>query len=154
VIRLAVIGAGIWGQNHIRVIAADPRCELVAIADPDPRALERSRERAPRARQCADPDQVLADHSIDAVVIASPATTHAALASAALAAGKHVLVEKPLAMTLREATALADAARASGRVGMVGHLMVHHPAVVRLRELLSSGVLGSLHYLHSTRVNL
>lgn len=109
---------------------------------------------APGVQTLRDPDQVFADASIDAVVLASPATTHAALALSALAAGKHVLVEKPLAMNLRDANTIVAAARDSGRVAMVGHLMVYHPGVVRLRQLLKSGALGELHYLHSTRVNL
>lgn len=154
VLRVAVIGAGAWGLNHVRVVASERNSVLVAVADPDPKVAERVHGIAPNAQTLRDPDQVFADRSIDTVVIASPAATHAALARAALAAGKHVLIEKPLAMNLPDANAIASAARASGRVAMVGHLMVHHPAVVRLRELLRSGALGALHYLHSTRVNL
>ena len=154
VLRVAVIGAGAWGLNHVRVVASEPGSILVAVADPDPSVAERVRAIAPTAQTVRDPDQLLADASIDAVVLATPATTHAALARSALAAGKHVLVEKPLAMNLPDANAIAAAARNHGRVAMVGHLMVHHPAVVRLRELLHSGALGELHYLHSTRVNL
>ncbi|MBA3538762.1 MAG: Gfo/Idh/MocA family oxidoreductase [Deltaproteobacteria bacterium] len=153
-IGFGVIGAGAWGINHVRVLASEPRCVLVAVADPDPRAIEQVATFAPSARTFADPDQLLADPAIDAVVIASPALTHAALARAAFAAGKHVLVEKPLAMTSQDALAVAEAARIHDRIGMVGHLMVYHPAVVRLRELLRSGALGTLHYLNSTRVNL
>jgi len=102
----------------------------------------------------SDANQVLGDPDVDAVVIASPALSHAALARTALAARKHVLVEKPLAMSVRDALELTEATRAHRLVGMVGHLMLHHPAVVRLRDLLHSGALGALHYLHSTRVNL
>jgi predicted dehydrogenase len=109
---------------------------------------------SPGVRCVSDTDQLFADRSIDAVVIASPAATHPALARVALAAGKHVLVEKPLAMTVSDASAVAAAARAAKRIGMVGHLMVYHPAVARLRELLRSGALGRLHYVHSTRANL
>jgi predicted dehydrogenase len=153
-LRFGVIGAGAWGVNHVRAIGTDPRCELIAVADPDPRTFEHVAALVRSTRCVADPDELLADRQIEAVVIASPAPTHAALAIAALAAGKHVLVEKPLAMTARDAVAVEAARRASGRVGMVGHLMVYHPAVIRLRELLRSGALGRLHYLHSTRVNL
>jgi len=87
-------------------------------------------------------------------VIASPAVTHTPLALAALDRGKHVLVEKPAAMRLVDAIRLAEAVEARRLVGMVGHVMVHHPAVVRLREILDSGSLGSLRYIHGTRVNL
>jgi predicted dehydrogenase len=153
-VRIAVIGAGPWGINHVRVTATDPGCVLSSVVDPDAAALERVKLVAPHARLCADPDQVFADRDIDAVIIASPASTHAALARGALLAGKHVLIEKPLAMNVPDADGLAALARSSNRVAMVGHLLVHHPAVRRLRELLESGSLGRLHYLHSMRVNL
>jgi predicted dehydrogenase len=153
-LRVAVIGAGAWGLNHVRVVASERDSVLVSVVDVDPHVAERVRGVAPGVETLRDPDQVFADASVDAVVIATPAATHSALAKAALEAGKHVLIEKPLAMTLRDATALRALSRASDRVAMVGHLMVFHPAVVRLRELLRSGALGELHYLHSTRVNL
>jgi predicted dehydrogenase len=154
VIRVGVIGAGMWGLNHVRVVASEAGCSLAAVSDPDQAALARARELAPSVATFTDTDRVLADRDIDAVVIASPAASHAPLALAALAAGKHILVEKPLAMNVQDARALVSAAEQQRRVAVVGHLMVHHPAVVRLRELLSSGTLGHLHYLHSTRVNL
>lgn len=153
-VAVAVIGAGAWGANHVRVIATTPGARLEVIADRDPAVAERVKKLAPDARFVSDADSVLADPSIDAVVLATPAPTHAALAIAALQAGKHVLVEKPLAMSLADACAVAEAAQASQKSCVVGHLMVHHPAVVRLREMLRSGALGRLHYLHSTRVNL
>jgi predicted dehydrogenase len=154
VTRIAVLGAGAWGINHVRVLASEPRCTLVKVADPDPRTRDRVHAVAPDVKHVADPDEVLADPTIDAIVIASPAPTHTELACAALDAGKHVLVEKPLALSLDDARRVASTARRAGRVGMVGHLMVYHPAVIRLRDLLRSGQLGQLHYLHSVRVNL
>lgn len=153
-IRFAVIGAGPWGINHVRVISTEPGCSLAAIVDPDREVHARASAFAPAARMMRDPDEALADPSIDAVVIASPAATHAALALAALRAGKHILVEKPLAMNVTDARSIAHAATDTRRTAVVGHLMLHHPAVRRLRELLVSGSLGKLHYLHSTRVNL
>jgi predicted dehydrogenase len=152
--RIGVLGAGAWGANHVRVIASTDGCALHAVADRDAGVAERVRKLAPDARFVTDPDQVLSDPAIDAIVIATPAPTHAALAIAALEARKHVLIEKPLAMSLPDAHAVADAARRAERTVMVGHLMVHHPAVIRLRAMLRSGSLGTLHYLHSTRVNL
>ena len=152
-VRVAVIGAGTWGANHVRVLASDPRVDLCAICDPDPRAGARARVLAPSAR-LERWQAVLDDRDIDAVVISTPAGPHAALTREALAAGKHVLVEKPLAMREDDANEVAATARASGRVLLVGHLMVYHPVVVRLRELLRSGELGELYYLYSRRVNL
>ncbi len=151
--RLAVIGAGAWGINHIRVLAASVRCELVAVVDPDPRTPGRVAALAPE-RWTPELAPVLADRSIDAVVIASPAATHAAIAEAALLADKHVLIEKPLALRLSEARQVAAVAERSNRVALVGHLMLYHPAVVRLRELVREGSLGRVHYLHATRANL
>ena len=153
-IRFAVIGAGAWGLNHVRVLASEPGCQLVSVADPDPEVAPRVRAIVPDARIYPEADAVFADPTLDAVVIASPASSHAGLACAALRAGKHVLVEKPLATNVRDARAVVETGRAHARIAMVGHLMIYHPGVVRLRELLCSGALGSLHYLHSTRVNL
>ena len=138
----------------MRVIAGEARCELAAIVDPDPEAARQASALAPEAEVYGDPDAIWADASIEAVVIASPAPTHAALAARALEAGKHVLVEKPLAMSVADAAAVAEAAARARRTAMVGHLMVFHPAVARLRELMRSGALGRLHYVHSTRANL
>lgn len=152
-VGVAVVGAGAWGTNHVRVFGDLPRAELRAICDPDPAAIERARQLVPGvvARSWA---QILIDPAIAAVVIATPAVTHAELACAALAAGKHVLVEKPVALDEVGAVRVADAARAAQRVVLVGHLMLYHPVVVRVRELLRSGELGALYYLHSRRVNL
>jgi predicted dehydrogenase len=150
---IAVAGAGYWGVNHVRVFAGEDRCALRAICDPDPRAIERARHLAPGA-EARRFDGVLDDPAIDAVVIATPAATHADLACRALAAGKHVLVEKPLALSVADAERVAEAARAAGRALVVGHLMVYHPVVERLREMLRSGELGDLYYLYSRRVNL
>lgn len=152
--RIAVIGAGPWGINHLRVVAAEPRCELVAVVDPDPAARARAATIAPHARPFEHAEDVFADPAIDAVIIATPARTHTELACAALTATKHVLVEKPLALSVADAQKVEAAARAAHRTAMIGHLMVFHPAVVRLRELLTSGELGELHYVHATRANL
>jgi predicted dehydrogenase len=153
-IRVAVIGAGAWGINHVRVLASEPGCALAGIADPDPRARERAAAAAPGAACVADPHEQLARPDVDAVVLSTPAPTHARLAIAAFQARKHVLIEKPLALDLEDARQVADAGARSGCVGMVGHVMLYHPAVVKLRAMLASGSLGALHYLFSTRVNL
>lgn len=152
--RVAVVGAGAWGINHVRALANEPRATLAAVADIDPRALERAAATALGAACFADPDELLARDDIDAIVIAAPAPTHAQLAIAAFERGKHVLIEKPLALDLDDALRVADAGARSGRVGMVGHVMLYHPAVAKLHALLHSGSLGALHYLFSTRVNL
>jgi predicted dehydrogenase len=153
-VGVAVAGAGAWGINHVRTFADEPGCRLAWVCDPDAAARDRAAALAPSARLAPTLDAVLDDRSVDAVVIASPAATHAELACHALAAGKHVLVEKPLALNVADAERVAIAAAAADRHVVVGHLMVYHPAVVKLRELLRSGELGRLRYLHATRVNL
>jgi predicted dehydrogenase len=153
-VRVGVLGAGSWGINHVRVLAAEPRCRVVAVAEPDEAKRALIAELAPAARWTASADAVLGAPDLDAVVIASPASTHVELAIAAFAAGKHVLIEKPLATSLGEARRVAQAAARAGTVGMVGHLMVFHPAVRRIRELLSAGGLGRPFYVHAMRVNL
>ncbi len=150
--RIALLGAGAWGLNHLRVLCSEPRCEVVGIVDPSPGARERAAKIAGRIPSAAVAGDLIA--SADAVLIATPARTHADLACAVLAAGKHVLIEKPFALSLHDARRIERAAAAAGKVVLVGHLMVYHPAVERLRTLLESGELGQLHYVHSIRENL
>lgn len=152
-IRLAIIGAGAWGINHVRVVSNQPGCELVLVVDRDPQARQRAQILCPAARVAEDIDRALGDPGIDAVIIATPAKTHVGVARAAIAARKHILIEKPLALSLRDASVIASEAQPD-RVFMVGHLMAFHPAVTRLRDLLGGGELGRLHYVHSTRANL
>jgi predicted dehydrogenase len=151
-VRVAVAGAGYWGINHVRAFSR--LSELVALCDPDPAALERAARLAPGARRYTALDDVLADRDVQAIVLATPAVAHAAQAMAALAAGKHVLVEKPLALNPDDAAALAQLARGSRTQLMVGHLMLYHPAYERLRQLVRSGELGDVYYLYALRVNL
>jgi len=154
-VRIGVLGAGSWGINHVRVLAGEPRCQVVAVAEPDLAKRPRIAELAPAARWTESAAQVLGAGDIDAVVIATPAATHVELALAALDAGKHVLIEKPLARRLGDARRVAAAAAARpGQVAMVGHLMVFHPAVHRIRDLLRAGDLGRPFYVHAMRVNL
>lgn len=150
-IRVAVVGAGAWGSNHVRTFARSPDAELVLVCDPDPAARARAQRLAPGARVAEDLDAALAD-DVDAVVLATPAVHHATHARAALQAGKHVLVEKPLALTAADAEQVVAAT--GDRVLMVGHLMLHHPAFRRLEQLMAGGELGRVHYLYAVRVNL
>jgi predicted dehydrogenase len=151
-IRVAVVGCGAWGRNQVRAFVAEPRCTVVAVCDPNPTAATLAIEITQGRAKSYEIDEILAAADVDAVIIATPAPHHADLAMAAIAAGKHVLIEKPMAMTLAQAELLA--AVPSKVVVMVGHLMVYHPVVHRLREMLASGELGPLHYLHASRVNL
>jgi predicted dehydrogenase len=154
VIKVAVAGVGAWGVNHVRAFARTKGAEVVAVCDPSAAARERALALAPRARAEERVEALLEDPAVEAIVLATPAVTHAAMARAALAAGKHVLVEKPLALSTADAETVVAAATAAGRILMVGHLMLYHPAVERLRRMIAAGDLGTLHYLYAQRVNL
>jgi UDP-2-acetamido-3-amino-2,3-dideoxy-glucuronate N-acetyltransferase len=108
--------------------------------------------RHPGAREYADASVLLADPSIDAIVVATPATTHAPLAIGALEEGKHVFVEKPMARSLAEALRMRETARRTGRRLMVGHLLLYHPAVAKLRQLVQSGALGDVQHASAERL--
>jgi predicted dehydrogenase len=153
-IRVAVAGAGYWGINHVRAFARRKDCELVAVCDPDERALGRAAEFAPRARRHATLEPALEAADVDAVVLATPAPAHAAQAQAALAAGKHVFVEKPMALSAADAAATVAAAERAGKTLMVGHLMLYHAGYERLRELVRAGEIGDVYYVYALRVNL
>src|SRR5260221_6491914 len=150
--RVAVVGCGYWGSKHARVLhAADGVDQVVLVDSREDRVLNlgRSYKTAPWYR---DLQQALAQ--VDAVVVATPPTTHVAVALQAIEAGKHVLVEKPLAPTSEGARRLERAAAAAGVVLMVGHTFEYNPAVRKLRELIQSGELGEVYYIDSARLNL
>jgi predicted dehydrogenase len=148
--RVSVIGCGYWGKNLVRVFAE--LGVLAAVSDGDVAVRDGFATRYRVAGLSFD--EVLADPAIDAVAIATPAATHADLALAALDAGKHVFVEKPLALDLESARKVRDRAEALGLTLMVGHLLRYHPAFVRLEELVAEGVLGRIQYIYSNRLNL
>jgi predicted dehydrogenase len=152
--RIAVVGAGAWGLSHVRTIAAEPRAELTWICDVAPAALNHSKLLAPAARLTGEVEDVLAARDVDAVVIATPAVTHADLAVRCLARGLHVLVEKPLALSTSDAERVGAAAKRAGTTVLVGHLMLYHPAVEYLRRLVESQELGDIFYISSVRANL
>ena len=153
-LRVAVLGAGYWGPNLIRNFNEAPGADLAAVADLSEERLATIRKRYPSARVTTDHREILADPAIDAVAVATPIKTHRALCEAALAAGKHVLVEKPLAGTVEDATAIVRAAERAGRTLMVGHTFVYNPAVATVRRAIERGDLGRIHYIDSQRVNL
>src|SRR5213592_1649152 len=149
---MGVIGAGAWGKNHVRTAATLPEAELVAVCDADPKTRERIGRQYPAVHVTADVADLLS--RVDAVVIASPATTHARVALQSVEAGKPCLVEKPFALTRRDAEAVSRAAADRGVPVLAGHLLLFHPAVERLRALVQGGELGRIYYLYGLRVNL
>ncbi|MBN2358151.1 MAG: Gfo/Idh/MocA family oxidoreductase [Deltaproteobacteria bacterium] len=152
-IGIAVVGAGRWGSNHIRNLLAMPRCRLRWVCDTSPAALVAIGQRFPGVVTAQRLDNVLGDAAVQAVVIAAPASAHAALATACLQAGKHVLVEKPLSTVLDDARALVAAAERAGRVLHVGHLCLHEPGVQRIRRLIEDGALGPLCVIDTDRTS-
>ncbi len=153
-VRLAVVGLGYWGPNLARNLAAIPGCELAWLCDASEKAREHVAPSFPGARPTGSLEEVLADESLDAVVLATPVPTHAELAIAVLEAGKHCFVEKPLATSAADAERVLRAAEAAGRVLMVGHLLEYHPAVTRLKEMIDVDELGPLFYVYGNRLNL
>jgi predicted dehydrogenase len=152
VIRLAVVGLGYWGPNLARNFDRLPDAELAWVSDSSEEALARWAPAFPDARATPDLAEVLVDASLDAVVVATPVSTHAELALRVLEAGKHCFVEKPLAQSGPEAEQVVEAA--GDRVLMVGHLLEYHPGIVRLKQLIDSGDLGDVRYVYSNRLNL
>jgi predicted dehydrogenase len=148
--RIGVVGAGYWGIHHVRNFAR--LGVLGAVADADAKARARVAAQYPGVKVVERVEQLF--DLVDAVVLATPAVSHAEQSLAALAAGKHVLVEKPMALSVADAERVAAAAKSSGRTFMVGHLMLYHPAVEKLRAMIEAGDLGEIYYLYSLRVNL
>lgn len=153
-IHVAVAGAGQWGRNHVRTLAAMRGVRLAWVIDPDPARREAAEALAPRARLTDDLAEALADPSLDALVVASPGPTHHAVACAAIAAGKHVLVEKPLTTCVGTSRDLVRRAKRAGVLLGVGHLLVHHPAIRAIKRATSAASFGAIRYFHCQRTNL
>lgn len=152
--RVAVVGLGYWGPNRLRAFSEINTAEVTWICDSDPGRLGRAADRFPVSRATTDYESILAADDVDAVVLATPVFTHKRLAAAAIAAGKHVFVEKPLAPSGDEASELVAAAEEAGLTLMCGHTFLYSPPVRQVKEILASGELGELHFITSSRVNL
>ena len=151
---LAVIGCGYWGAKHIRVACDIRDARMAMAADLRADRLEYVRSQYPSVAVSRDVGAVLNSPSIDGVIVATPVETHFELARAVLQAGKHALVEKPLAMTSAQCRELNAIAEERKRVLMVGHTFEYHPAVCFMRQMIQSGSLGELYYIDSRRLNL
>jgi predicted dehydrogenase len=153
-LRIAVVGAGHWGPNLIRNFHNHTTSEVAWVIDRDEARLKLAESRYPGVRVSADPAAAFADPAVDAVVISTPTVTHYDLASAALAAGKHALVEKPIAASAGEAEALCELAERRGLVLMAGQVFLFNGAIRRVKEYLDQGQLGRLFYISMIRTNL
>ncbi|MEM9332397.1 MAG: Gfo/Idh/MocA family oxidoreductase [Pseudomonadota bacterium] len=153
-IGIAVVGFGYWGPNLVRNFRASPEFDVRFIVESKPNAQANARTRFPEVETSADYDAVLADDGVHAVAIATPTATHFPLAKAALEAGKHVLIEKPITSSAHEAQVLIAMAAERGLTLMVDHTFIYTSAVNLIREKIKSDELGELYYYDSTRINL
>ena len=149
---VAVAGLGPWGANLARNF--NELARLAWVCDPSPERLEAAAARYPATRAASSFDELLVDDAVEAVVVATPVPTHAELARRALAAGKHVFVEKPMALGADDAEALVALAEERGLALLPGHLLLYHPGVLKLKELVDAGELGQVLYVYGNRQNL
>lgn len=153
-IGIAVIGYGYWGPNLIRNFYEVGGFGPIVCCDIDEQRLARAKSRNPTIQTTKEYHEVLRNPTIDAVALATPVGTHYELARAALNAGKHVLIEKPMCMNAAQAEELVSLANKQGVVLMVDHVFVYNPAVEKMKEIVASGKLGKLFYIDSVRINL
>ena len=153
-VNIAIVGLGYWGPNLVRNLWEADRVQVAAVCDPNPRALTPIARRYPSIRSVPRYEDLLADDDVDAVAIATPVHTHFAMARAALRAGKHVFVEKPMAARSEECLELMALADERSLVLMPGHTFLYSPPVRKVKELLDDGELGELFFATFSRVNL
>jgi predicted dehydrogenase len=153
-ITVAVIGGGGWGKNHVRNFHEIPSCRLKTICDLNEKVLAGHKAACKGVEVTKNAAEIFADPEVQAVVIATDAPSHYRLAGDALAAGKHVFIEKPMTLSPADAEDLVTRAEAGQRVLMVGHLLEYHPCVLQLKDLVDKGQLGAVRYMYCQRVNL
>jgi len=141
-LRVALIGFGYWGPNYARVLNDLPGVELAVVCDRSAERLTQVRARYPGMATSDDVAAVLAEGGIDAVVVATPASTHRTLVEAAIESGHHVLVEKPMALDVAGCSALCELAAAAGRVLMVGYTFLYNPGVRKMKEVMAPDAFG------------
>ncbi len=153
-LNIAQIGVGYWGPNLLRNLISNKRCTVTDVVDLSKDRRDYVRGLYPAVNVTDDADAVLNKSGVDAVVIATPVATHFDLAIKALKAGKHILVEKPLARSIEEVEKIGIAAQEQSRVAMVGHTFLFNAAVRYVKKLIDSGELGDIRYIYSQRLNL
>jgi predicted dehydrogenase len=153
-VQVAQIGVGYWGPNLLRNLVANKKCNVSAVVDLSSERREFVRGLYPAIKVTGQIDEAITDSDIEAVVIATPVETHFDLAMRALAAGKHILVEKPMARSVAEVDEIGRLATEKNRVAMVGHTFLFNSAVRYVKKLIDSGELGDIRYIYSQRLNL
>jgi predicted dehydrogenase len=154
VLNVGVVGCGYWGPNLVRNFRQSPECNLKVLCDASESRLNHMRRLYPDLGTTTKFDDLLNDSEIDAVVIATPVRFHYTMAKAALSAGKHVFIEKPMARTEAEAAELISMAEQQGLILMIGHTFLFSPAVRRMKEIISAGDIGEVQYIAARRLNL
>jgi predicted dehydrogenase len=153
-LNVAVVGYGYWGPNLVRNVMASPTMQLAAVCERDPERADAFRSRVSGVPVEVDFDELLLNPTLDAVLVATPPNTHHTLSKRALLAGKHVLVEKPMAKTSVQALELKNLADQSGLVMMPGHTFLYSPAVNKVRDLINEDAIGEVYFVTSSRMNL
>jgi len=153
-VRIALIGFGYWGPNYARVLSELPGAELALVCDRSAERLGLVGNRHRAVATCSRVEDVFARDDVDAVVIATPASTHAALVRQALEHGRHVLVEKPMALDVDTCEALCRLSASANRVLMVGYTFLYNAGVRKMKECMGPEPFGQMYYLHATRTNL
>lgn len=153
-VSVGVVGCGYWGPNLVRNLSVNRKCRKLVCCDVEPERLKLMHERYPAAETTNSYDDLLRNDGLDAVMLATPISTHFELAKKALLENKHVFIEKPFATSVKQADELISLAAERNLILMVGHVFEYSPAVVKIRDIISSGELGSVFYISSTRVNL
>jgi predicted dehydrogenase len=153
-IRVAIIGCGYWGVNYVRVFSELPQAHVIAACDVRTERLKDINHRFPGVNVSTSEEEVLRRDDVEAVVIATPATTHFEIARAALSAGKHVLLEKPITTTVKQADVLISMAEEHNLTLMVGHTFLFNPGIRKVKEYIKRGEAGHLYYLYARRTNM
>ncbi|MBZ0166736.1 MAG: Gfo/Idh/MocA family oxidoreductase, partial [Candidatus Omnitrophica bacterium] len=153
-INVGIIGCGHWGPNHIRIFSQLPNSNSLMCADVDQGRLDQIKQQFSGIETTTDYKDILKNPHIDAVCVSAPTNIHYELSKEALEAGKHVLCEKPLALTAAECEDLGELSKAQGKLMMVGHVFVFNAGIVWLKKLIESGDLGNIYYAYATRTNL
>lgn len=152
--KLAIIGCGHWGPNYARIFHGFEDAAVTAVCDIDREKLRRIEHNFPGKKLVNDYHEILDDAGIDAVIISTPASTHYKITKEAVSRGKHILVEKPLALKVAEAEEIVRLADGKGAILMVGHTFLYNQGIRKVKQYIEDGTVGDIYYLHATRTHL
>ena len=153
-VKVGVVGAGYWGPNIIRNFYQIPTCEVAKVCDMDEKRLSHMKRLYPKIETTSSYDDLINDPEMDAIAVCTHVSAHYPLAKKALEAGKHVLIEKPMTARVDEAEELVALAKKNGKILMVDHTFEYTAGVNKMKEVIESGILGDILYVHCSRLNL